>query len=474
MAVHARHRIAEPPQAPPRETTGQLLLRAYVVLLLVVALATTFWFNLLGAVGLVILVGATSVVSAVVWIVLRPPVSARRLPWFPLVYLVWAAASVLWTHWLDVTILTWALLACTTFQGLFVASVTTWRELVGAIASALRWILGLSLLFELWAALVVRGPILPNFIVWDGDYVKELAWTRAQLFDLDGRIQGIVGNAHLMAIAALLAIVVFAILLAEKATAGRRAWLIAWLVLAALLLWRSESATVWIALASVVLVLVTALLMRRTSQPGERTKYYVVYTILGGLIAGLAWTFREAILDLFGKSGTLTGRAGIWEAVLARIEDHPIIGWGFATPWVPWDPAFDNWIIINGLPVFHAHNVWLDVLFQLGAVGVLIVATAYLALIWRSWFFAIDRPRFDLVADRPYQAITLLPLLIVTIMLVQGIAESRPLMEWGWMFLVMFGMKIKQAPLVGEGPTEHRLAMERGDLIDRRPGRARR
>ena len=112
-----------------------------------------------------------------------------------------------------------------------------------------------------------------------------------------------------------------------------------------------------------------------------------------------------------------------------------------------------------------AHNMWLDVSLQLGAVGVVIMALTYLAFIWRSWFFAVDRPRWDLVADRPYSPLTLLPTLLAAQLLVQGMAESTPLLNWGWMFLVMFAFKIKQAPLVGRGPTEQRLAGEQGERL---------
>ena len=96
-------------------------------------------------------------------------------------------------------------------------------------------------------------------------------------------------------------------------------------------------------------------------------------------------------------------------------------------------------------------------------------SASYLAVIWRAWFFAIDRPRWDLRADRPYQALTLLPTLVMTVLLVQGLAESRPLGEWGWLFLVLFAHKLAQSPHVGEGPAEQSLAIERGEALRRMP-----
>ena len=464
MAVHTRHPVGAPPAAPVRESTAHLLLRGYTIFVLFLALATTFWFNLLGAVGLVILVCATTIVSAVLWAVLRPVIAWRQLPWLPLAYVAWAATSVIWSTWRDATILTWVLLAATTVQGLFIASVLTWRELVRAIASALKWVMALSILFELWVSLIVQHPILPNFLLWDGDIVTELDWSRDNLFD-GGRIQGIVGNAHLLAIAALLAIIVFAIRIASGAP--RKALLYGWIALSAFLLWRSSSGTVWLAAAAVALVLATALLMRTTKRPGERTKFYVAYAVLGVGGALALWFGRDQLLGLLGKSGDLTGRQGIWEAVFARAVEHPVLGWGFSTPWLPWVPEFDGWIVVNGLTVFHAHDMWLDAFFQVGAIGLGLLVLTYVALIWRSWFFAIDRPRWDLTADRPYQALTLLPTLVMTLLLVQGLAESRPLSEWGWLFVVMLSHKIAQSPIVGEGPAERRLAMERGEQVER-------
>lgn len=463
MAVHTRHPVGPSPTAPEREATGHLLLRAYTTFVLFVALATTFWFNLLGVVGLAVLLGVTGVVSAAFWIARRPFVDARRLPWFALAYVAFACASLIWTHWLQVSVVTWLVLAVTTFQGLFIAAVLTWHELVRSLSSALKWVLGLSLVFEVWVALFVPGLLLPNFLIHDGEIVDELAWSRGNLFDWGERIQGIVGNAHLLAIAALLGIIVFGVRLA--AMPAHRGWLIAWIVLASFLLVRANSATVWLALIAVLLVLGTVLLMRTTKRAGERTRYYALYAGAAVTLTAAIWFGRDVVLTVLGKTSDLTRRGQIWSAVAERAAEHPVLGWGFASPWMPWDPAFDGWIVVNDLTVFHAHNMWLDALFQLGWIGVVLLGLTYLAFIWRSWFIAVDRPRWDLVSDRPYQSVTLLPTLIATVLLVQGVAESRPLMEWGWMLLVAFAMKIKQSPLVGEGPSERRLAMERGERI---------
>ena len=466
MTAHTQHPISAPPAAPIREKTGHLLLRGWCILVLAGALSGTSLLMVLGPVAAGVAVFGSAVVSIVLWAVLRPSVQWPRLPWFAVGYVVLALLSLAWSAWPAASVLTLALLVATTVHALFIGAVLTWRELVRAVASALKWVLGLSIVFELWVSLVWGGPILPQFVRPDGPVDDPIVlWSRDNLFD-GGRIQGLFGNANALAYVALLGMVVFAIRFASRAP--RRTLLVGWFALSAFLFVRAGSATAYLAAALTVVVLATALLMRTTRRPGERTRYYLLYAVVavGGLFA--LWLSRDRIFALLGRSADLTGRESIWGVVAERASERAWFGWGFSTPWVPTDPAFDGWIIDHGQTVMQAHNMWLDVFLQLGGVGVLVIATAYLAFIWRSWFFAVDRPRWDLVADRPYSPLTLLPTLTAAQLVVQGLAESGPLLGWGWMFVVMFAFKIKQAPLVGRGPSEWRMAGEQGERLAER------
>jgi exopolysaccharide production protein ExoQ len=461
MAVHSSHPVSAPPAAPPRERTSHILVRGWCILLLAITLSGTALPLALG-VEIASAIGIVSfLVSVALWATIRPRVQWRRLPWYALAYVAWAVASLLWTHWLDATVPTVALLIVTTTAAVFVGAVLTWRELVRALASALKWMLGLSLVFEVWVSVVWGGPILPHFVRPDGPVDDPIVlWSRDNLID-GGRIQGIFGNSNALAYVALLAVVVFVIRIASRAP--RRPVLALWVLLALFLFVRAGSATATVSAVAVVVVLVTVLVMRTTTRAGERTRYYLVYGVvaIGGLIA--AWLLRDRVFTALGRSTDLTGRESIWEKVLERAGEHPVIGWGFSTPWIPTEPAFDRWIVDHGQTVMQAHNMWVDVFLQLGLVGVVVITAAYAAFVWRSWFFAVDRPRWDLVSDRPYTAVTLLPTLTGAILLVQGLAESTPLLNWGWFLLILFAFKIKQAPLVGRGPSEERLLGEQGD-----------
>lgn len=463
MAVYTRHPVSAPPAAPIREKTGHLALRGWCIAVLFLALTAVGWADALGAVGFGLLVAASAVVSTAVWLRVRPAVQWRRLPWYALAYVLWAAVSLVWSQWVAASALTWVVLAITTLQGLFVATVLTWRELVRALASALKWTLAISLLFEVTVALFVQAPLLPGFIRGGADTDPAACWSCANLFGA-GRLQGLWGDANLLGAVALLGIIVFAIRWAARAP--RRPLLWGWMALAAFFLVRAASVTSYLALAGVGVVLATVLLMRRSSRPGERTKFYVAYAVVGAGGLTLLWLNRATLFGVLGRSADLDGRERIWDAVLDRIGERPGAGWGFSTPWVTWEPGIDGWIVEQGSVVSQAHSVWLDVLLQLGVVGVVLLGLAYLAFIWRSWFFAVDRPRWDLRADRPYSPLTLLPTLVAAVLLVEGLSESAPLMAWGWMLLVMLAFKIKQSPLIGVGPAEQTLAMERGEALD--------
>jgi hypothetical protein len=461
MAVYSKHPASAPPEAPIRETTGHLMMRAWCIFVLFMSLSATAWVDAIGTLATAIITIAGGILSVILWIILRPQVQWRRLPWFVAAYVLWATLSLLWTAWLEATALTLLLLYITTIQAVFIGTVLTWREVVRALASGLKWVLALSLVFELWVAVFVRVPLLPGFVPRTHPVDPILYWSRGNLFG-DGRIQGIMGNANMLGPIALLAIVVFAIRIASGAP--RRTLLYIWIALAAFLFYRASSATAYLAAAGVAIVLVTVLLMRRAKRPGERTKYYIAYAIvgIGGVV--VVWLLRSQVFGALGRSSDLTGRERIWTAVMARAAERPVAGWGFATPWVPWDPAFDRWIVDHGQTVMQAHNMWVDVSMQLGIIGVILMGLVYLAATWRSWFFAVDRPRWDLREDRPYTAITLLPTLTMAVLIVQGLAESQPLLGWGWLLLVLFAYKIKQSPHVGVGPAEQSAAIERGEL----------
>ncbi|GGH37612.1 O-antigen ligase family protein [Microbacterium album] len=452
MAQITRHTVNAPPAAPERESTGHLMLRAYAVFVLVSALAYSAWYNLLGFGGAAVLLAVTTIVTLAIWIprMVRGGLRWRRLPWLALAYVAWALVSALWSGWPGATLLTWTLLAAATVQGLFLAHVLTWGEILRCLDLALKWVMGVSLAFEAWVALVRRAPLLPNFADPPPGFDPHWYWSRGQLFDavIGERIQGVVGNSNLLGILCVLAFAVFAVRLATRPPHAPMQ--IVWLGITGILFIRSGSATALAAFCAAFLVLLAVLVMRGARTPGQRTRRYLLFAgsgLAGAVVVTQLW---DRMLDMLGRDDSLTGRDEIWATVWERAAQHPIAGNGFSSPWVPWDPAFDGWIVDHGVSVFHAHNMWLDAFFQLGAVGVLLVLGVYVALAWRAWFFAVDRPRWDLDADRPYSPVSVLAPLVTAALLAQGLTESGPIMLWGWTLVVLLSFKLKLAPIVGQ------------------------
>jgi len=451
MAMHTNHPVSAPPAAPVRETTGHLLLRAWCVFLVTVALVGEGLVRAVGAPITGAIVVVSTVVSLAIWASVRPPLLVSRLPWLAFAFVGWAVLSLAWSAWPAASVVTLSLLLSTTFHGLFVGTVLAWRDVVRVVASAAKWAVAISLLFELVVAVAVRHPVTSGDVVWSSGH----------LFD-GGPLQGIAGDPDQLAAVMLVALIAFGVRYAARAP--RRGLLLAWMVVAGFLFVRSESATGVVSALFVALVLGTVLVMRTARRPGERTRWYVLYAVVGLGGAALLWLWREPVSIALGRAADLAGRERVWSAVLTRADQHPFVGWGFSSPWLAGAPLVDGAMTDGGVAIAQAHNVWLDAFLQLGAVGVVLLALVFFAYLWRSWFFAVDRPRWDLRSDRPYSPLTLVPTLIGALLVVQGVVDSGPLVAWGWLFVVLFGAKIKQAPLVGVGPAEQSLSIERGEL----------
>jgi O-antigen ligase len=95
----------------------------------------------------------------------------------------------------------------------------------------------------------------------------------------------------------------------------------------------------------------------------------------------------------------------------------------------------------------HAHNAWLDVWLQVGIVGLVIFAALVLSALARSWSLAVDRAQVAPGEPQPYTAVSLLPVLLLTALIVQSLAESRLLVEFGWTMLVLIAVKTKAEEL---------------------------
>lgn len=88
---------------------------------------------------------------------------------------------------------------------------------------------------------------------------------------------------------------------------------------------------------------------------------------------------RSAFFALFGKNSDLTGRTELWSQVITAIGRHPWHGYGVYSFWLGTYGPSASVIEAVGWDVPHAHNGILDLLLDVGAIGLALFVLAYLS-----------------------------------------------------------------------------------------------
>ncbi|MGO2658742.1 O-antigen ligase family protein [Mycetocola reblochoni] len=430
---------------PLDQSTPRQIVRAIAAGALIVALGGDALRNALGVVPALVVTGVAGLVVAIALIRARPTLRIGAVPRSLVAYLGLAVLSLIWSAYPAASAVTLVGLLLATAVGLYLALLLSWSEILRALSRATATLLVGSLLFELWVSLVVRAPVFPAGFVGDPETATPMSmWSRNLLFTGD-RIQGLPGNSNLLGMIALLGLIVAGIRLAQE---GRRPGLWFLVGLSALVFVMTRSSTVVIAAAAAAAVLGFALWVRSAPDHrarGRRTLLSAAATLAALAAVAALWPL---VLAVFGKSSDLTGRLSIWEAVIGQAERHPIIGNGFASPWVPWAEPFDTLVVRNEVLQLQAHNAWLDVWMQLGAIGVVLFACLVVGAVGRSWFRAVDQPRTGATQALSFSPLALLPLLIVVVLVVQSLMESRVLIESGWVLFTLVAVKTSTTPQI--------------------------
>ncbi|MCZ6703703.1 MAG: O-antigen ligase family protein [Ignavibacteria bacterium] len=103
---------------------------------------------------------------------------------------------------------------------------------------------------------------------------------------------------------------------------------------------------------------------------------FIIFSSLITLIVGVIVWFPEyssVIPQLFGKDTTFSGRTDLWEYLLTEASIYPLLGVGFSAYWVPESHhimlMYKTFVWLPG----QAHNGFLDILLQLGYVGLSLI-----------------------------------------------------------------------------------------------------
>ena len=267
----------------------------------------------------------------------------------------WAYASQAWSIFPEVTHRRVIALALTTLLGVALGAAYDGRRLVVMLAWA-------SVIFAL------------------GSIVAALAFPKVGVMELDGGRdwRGLFPHKNSLAFQMATGMVAgaCAALLQPR---RRRLWIgVVVLCLAVLLMSRGKTSLLAGALGVGGAVGIAAM---------RRGPLVAVLAGWGGATAALAAACLALLapgllLKAIGKDATLTGRTDIWASVLRRAADAPWTGYGYGAFWEKGStPARmvqkeTHWLVPT------AHNGWLDLLVQVGWIGVaLFAAVLVLALV---------------------------------------------------------------------------------------------
>jgi len=84
------------------------------------------------------------------------------------------------------------------------------------------------------------------------------------------------------------------------------------------------------------------------------------------------WLTPESFAVFFGRDATLTGRSEIWSEVWDLVKQRPIMGYGYGFWGIPSFERDRIWTHLGFTPL-HSHNTWLDLMLQVGLIGMIFV-----------------------------------------------------------------------------------------------------
>jgi hypothetical protein len=366
--------------------------------------------RLTGWAGYLAALGGLVALMVVVLMARRAELDRELPPLSLLVFLGWAAISVLWSEYQWVTVGGVAYLVGYAFVGVFIAYTRDTIQIVRSWGDVLRVVLCASLAIEIFSGILIDAPI--PFLSVQGNIAAL------------GPISGVLQTRNQLGLLALVGAVSFA---TELRTRSVRPLVgVLSLIGAAACIALTRSAIV-IGTAGVVLVAAAVLYGIRRVRPDRRQTWQFV--ILGVAVAVIivGWIFRSPIVKAFNAEGALDYRLHLWQKIVALLPGNTIEGWGWTGRWHPDVAPYLALTVDGNRPASSALNAFLDVWFQLGIIGLVIFVGMLGLAFTRSW----------LLAGRRRSVIYAWPALVLIALLLVSLAESSILVEFGWLTFVV-------------------------------------
>jgi len=199
--------------------------------------------------------------------------------------------------------------------------------------------------------------------------------------DNRGSWQGVFNQKNSLGVACAMAVAIAVGL--KPRTQVDRAWRWYLLGVALLLAYKSQSRESWIAIMLVFLLLGFFKFIGRFTQESRLPVATLSAVVFFGL-AGLLYFNLDAALGLIGRTRTLTGRTGIWDATMLLIRRRPWFGYGTYGVWGT-STAWDAQVRVGGWHVSSSHNDYLEIILSYGIIGFLL----YIPILLSSFLYMV-------------------------------------------------------------------------------------
>jgi len=370
------------------------------------------WPGLLGALAVLL------VLMAISFTVRRREIELHGLlPISLLAFLGWSVVSLVWSAYQWATVGGLIYLAAFTAVGVFVALSRDSIQVVRAFGDVLRFVLVLSLAVEVFAGLVMQGPI-------------PVLGVKGQIADLLP-ISGVVSTRNQLGLVAIIGAITFATQARTRSVSRLNA--IASLAVAGLCILFTFSPVVYGAAILVGIAAVVLYGIRRVPASG-RPALQIVILVAAAVVAAIAWILRSPIIAAFNASGVLNYRIGLWKQIFSLIQLNFLQGYGWMGPWRTGIPPYSGLVASGDRPTGTALNAFLDVWLQLGLVGLVLFVVLVGLAFTRSW----------LLAGRRRSVVYAWPAATLVGLIVMSLAESSSIAEFGWMTFVICCVKASQ------------------------------
>lgn len=219
-------------------------------------------------------------------------------------------------------------------------------------------------------------------------------------------------------------------------------------------LYLASSGTGYLATFSVLIVAAGVLAWRRL----RTVRRHVLIGCAAGVTALVVGALLVVTVGLDKQLSTVSGRAPFWRATIAStLDEAPFLGSGWGAVWAhPWDLAPPNAVADDiyaraGYPLPHGHNFFVDVLPELGILGVLLAVVMVGYAVREVLANGVRAGSTDPVSGR-------LALLILVSLLVSGVSEPMLTVPLGWWSLtVVVALTRQLAPRPGATPVSPAL-----------------